>query len=125
MSIIGLAIWEEIERNKIMNINVMMQYMSYLLVAVGLMAFLVSVITQVIKAWPGLDRLPTSAVVIVLSLVLCPVAFLALMEWKKQPITWWMIFGCMIAAFVVALVSMDGWERLKEIWERTGYKKSE
>ena len=79
MSIIGLAIWKEIERNKIKNINVMMQYMSYLLVAVGLMAFLVSVITQVIKAWPGLDRLPTSAVVIVLYLVLCPVAFLSLM----------------------------------------------
>ena len=53
-----------------MDMNVMMQYMSYLLVAIGLMAFLVSVITQVIKAWPGLDRLPTSAVVIVLSLVL-------------------------------------------------------
>lgn len=106
-----------------MDINVMMQYMSYLLVAVGLMAFLVSVITQVIKAWPGLDRLPTSAVVIVLSLVLCPVAFLALMAWQKQPVTWWMIFGCMIGAFVVALVSMDGWERLKEIWSRTGYKK--
>lgn len=34
-----------------------------------------------------------------------------------------MIFGCMIAAFVVALVSMDGWELLKEIWGRTGYKK--
>ena len=79
-----------------MDINVMMQYMSYLLVAVGLMAFLVSVITQVIKAWPGLDRLPTSAVVIVLSLVLCPVAFIALMAWQKQPITWWMVFGCMI-----------------------------
>ncbi|GAA6481396.1 hypothetical protein K250101E9_41590 [Enterocloster aldenensis] len=106
-----------------MDINVMMQYMSYLLVAVGLMAFLVSVITQVIKAWPGLDKLPTSAVVIVLSLVLCPVALIALMAWQKQPVTWWMIFGCMIAAFVVALVSMDGWERLKEIWGRTGYKK--
>lgn len=108
-----------------MDMNVMLQYMSYLLVAIGLMAFLVSVITQVIKAWPGLDRLPTSAVVIVLSLVLCPIAFFALMAWQNRPITWWMIFGCMIAAFVVALVSMDGWERLKEIWGRTGYKKSE
>lgn len=109
----------------IMNMNLMMQYISYMMIAIGLMAFVVSVITQVIKAWPGLDRLPTSAVVIVLSLVLCPAAFLALMAWKQQPVTWWMIFGCMIAAFVVALVSMDGWERLKEIWGRTGYKKSE
>lgn len=28
----------------------------------------------------------------------------------------------MIAAFVVALVAMSGWEHLKEIWERTAYK---
>ena len=97
-------------------------YLLYLLTAIGAMAFLVSVITQVIKSWPGFDKLPTSAVVIVLSLVLCPATFVALMAWQKQPITWYMIFACMIAAFVVALVAMDGWERVKEIWERTAYK---
>ncbi len=102
--------------------NEMFQYLSYLLIAIGVMAFFVSVITQVIKSWPGLDKLPTSAVVIVLSLILCPVSFVALMAWLKQPIVWYMVFACMIAAFVVALVSMDGWERVREIWERTGYK---
>ena len=105
-----------------MNVNEIMQYLSYLLIAIGVMAFIVSVVTQVIKSWPGLDKLPTSAVVIVLSLILCPVYFVALMAWLKQPIVWYMVFACMIAAFVVALVSMDGWERVKEIWERTGYK---
>jgi len=104
-----------------MNMNEMFQYLSYLLIAIGVMAFFVSVITQVIKSWPGLDKLPTSAVVIVLSLILCPVSFVALMAWLKQPIVWYMVFACMIAAFVVALVSMDGWERVREIWERTGY----
>ena len=105
-----------------MNMNEIMQYPLYLLTAIGVMAFIVSVITQVIKSWPGLEKLPTAAVVIVLSLILCPAAFMALMAWQKQPITWYMVFACMIAAFVVALVAMDGWERLKEIWERTGYK---
>ena len=94
-----------------MDVNVMMQYLSYLMIAIGVMAFIVSVVTQVIKSWPGLGSLPTSAVVIVLSLALCPAAFLA-------------VFACMVAAFVVALVSMDGWERIREIWERTGYKNS-
>ncbi len=102
--------------------NEVLQYLSYLLIAIGAMACIVSIITQVIKSWPRLDLLPTSAVVIVLSLILCPVAFIAMMSWLDQPIEWYMIFACFLAAFVVALVAMDGWERLKEIWDRTGYK---
>ena len=105
-----------------MDVTSLMQYVSYVLIAIGVMAFLVSSITQVIKSWPGLSQLPTSAVVIVLSLILCPTVLIAAMAWMKQPIEWYMIFACILAAFIVALVSMDGWERLKEIWERTGYK---
>ena len=105
-----------------MDITTLMQYVSYGLIAIGVMAFLVSAITQFIKSWPGLSRLPTSAVVIVLSLILCPAVLVAAMAWLAQPIEWYMVFACILAAFIVALVSMDGWERLKEIWERTGYK---
>ena len=47
--------------------------------------------------------------------------FAALMAWLSQPITWYLIFACMIAAFIVALVAMDGWERVAEIWQRTKY----
>ena len=105
-----------------MNISAIMQYVSYLLIAIGIMAFIVSVVTQVIKSLPGLNKLPTSAVVIVLSLVLCPLALVALMAWQNQPIAWYMLFACAIVAFIVALVAMDGWERLRQIWERTKYK---
>ena len=104
-----------------MNTNMILQYVSYLLIAIGVMAFIVSVITQVIKSWPGLDKLPTSAVVIVLSLVLCPLALLALLSYLGQVITWYMVFACMIAAFIVALVAMGGWEKIAEIWQRTKY----
>ena len=104
-----------------MNVNEMMTYATYLLMAIGVMAFLVSAITQVVKELPGLKKIPTAVVVIVLSLVLCPTALVAIMMWMSRPITWYMIFACMISAFVVALVALDGWERVAEIWQRTKY----
>ena len=104
-----------------MNVNEMMTYASYLMMAIGVMAFLVSVITQVIKELPGLKAIPTAAGVIVLSLILCPTALVAVMMWMSRPITWYMIFACMIAAFVVALVALDGWERVSDMWQRTKY----
>lgn len=106
-----------------MEANAIMQYLSYLFIAIGVMAFLVSVITQVIKELPVIKNIPTSMVVIALSLALCPLTMLALLEYLKQKVTWYMVFACILEAFVVAMVSMDGWERLKEIWNRTGYKK--
>lgn len=106
-----------------MDVNTIMQYVSYLLIAIGIMAFLVSGITQVIKSWPGLDKLPTSAVVIVLSMVLCPLVFVMVMSYLEQAIIWYMIVACIIVAFLVALVAMGGWEKVSEIWSRTKYNK--
>ena len=39
-----------------MDINVMMQYVTYGLALIGVLAFLVSIIVQVIKEMPGLIR---------------------------------------------------------------------
>ena len=104
-----------------MNINDVLQYAAYVLVAIAVLAFLVSAITQVIKELPCLKPVPTAVVVIVLSLVLCPAALVALLTCMSKPVTWYLIFVCMIAAFIVALVAMDGWERVAEIWQRTKY----
>lgn len=105
-----------------MDINMIMQYASYVLIAIGMMAFLVSAITQLIKELPWFKQIPTSVLVFILALVLCPVSFLAMMEWLGQPVEWYMMFACMMAAFIVALIALDGWERVKNIWDRTKYK---
>lgn len=106
----------------IMDVNMIMQYLSYLMIAIGALAFVVSSVTQVIKSWPGLGKLPTTAVVIVLSLILCPTTLYAGLSLLRKPLEWYMIFACLIISMLVALVAMDGWERLKEIWDRTRYK---
>ena len=43
-----------------MNMEVLMQYITYALIAIGILAFLTSIITQVIKEMPGLKNIQTN-----------------------------------------------------------------
>lgn len=61
-----------------MNVNVMMQYVTYGLALIGVLAFLVSIIVQVIKELRDLIRSRPSIVALVTSLILCPVALAVL-----------------------------------------------
>ena len=100
-----------------MDINVMMQYVTYGLALIGVLAFLVSIIVQVIKEMPGINKIPTSIVALATSLILCPVALIILCTYY--------IVASIVGAFIVYLVATGGWERVKEIWDRTKYKDSE
>ena len=103
-----------------MNMEILLQYVTYMLAAVGGLAFAVSLITQVIKEMPGLRKIPTNAVALVVSLILCPLAVIIACQYFKIVIVWYYIFASFLAAFVVYLVSTGGWERVAEIWNRTG-----
>ena len=107
-----------------MNVNVMMQYVTYGLAMIGGLAFLVSIIVQVITELPLLKRIPTSVVALIASMVLCPVALTILCTYYKIKITWYYILASFMAAFVVYLVSTGGWEKVKNIWDRTKYQDS-
>lgn len=107
-----------------MNIEILMQYITYALIAIGILAFLVSAITQVIKEMPGLNNIQTNAVALVISIILCPLAVVVLCIYFKLSILWYYIVGSVIAAFIVYLVATGGWEKVSEMWSRTKYKKS-
>ena len=93
---------------------------SIIVLFVGVMAGIVSVMAEVLKMWTWFDRrVPTALTVIVLSLILCPAALAALAAWYKVVIEWYMVFASFIAAWIVALVSMNGWDKLAEIADRT------
>ena len=106
------------------NMETLMQLLTYLLIAIGCAAFVVSVITQVIKDMPGLKKIQTNAVALVVSLIICPVAVIIACQYFKIVITWYYIFGSFIAAFIVYLVSTGGWDKVSEMWNRTKYNKS-
>lgn len=107
-----------------MNVEMLMQYVTYALIAVGALAFFVSAITQVIKEMPALKNIQTNAVALVVALILCPVSVIIACQYFNIVITWYYVFASFIAAFIVYLVSTGGWERVTEMWNRTKYKKS-
>lgn len=107
------------------DIEFFMMVLSYLMIAVGVVSFMVSVIVEVIKELPWLVKIPTSIVTLAASLILCPVVMVVACQYLKIIITWYYVFASFIAAFVVYLVSTGGWERVSEIWRRVKYRNLE
>ena len=96
----------------------------YLLTAIGGLAFLVSVVVQVIKEMPGLSKIQTNIVALCASIILTPVALIVACQYFKIVIEWYYIFASFVAAFIVYLVSTGGWEKIKEMWDRSKYNKN-
>lgn len=107
-----------------MNTEILMQYLTYALIAIGVLAFIVSIITQVIKEMPGLKNIQTNAVALAVSVILCPVSVIIACQYFNIVITWYYVFASFIAAFIVYLVSTGGWEKVAEMWRRTKYNRT-
>lgn len=105
-----------------MNMELIMQYITYALMAVGVLAFATAVIVQTIKELPGLQQIQTSVVALAVSVILCLLAVVIVCQCFKIVIVWYYLVGAVVAAFIVYLVATGGWERIVEIWNRTKYK---
>ena len=105
-----------------MNTEMLMQYITYALAGVGILAFFVSVVVQVIIEMPALKKIQTNVVALAVSLILTPVAVAILCIYYGIAIEWYYVFASFLAAFIVYLVSTGGWERITEIWNRSKYK---
>lgn len=92
--------------------------MTLILAVIGILAFLVSVVTQVFKGVGFLSVIPTDALVLVLSIGITVAAFVAYMQYIQMTILWYMILAAILAGFIVAFVAMFGWEKLTELWKR-------
>lgn len=85
---------------------------------VGALAFMVSVVTEVIKGVGIFSKIPTDILVFILSIAITVTAFVAYMQYIQQAILWYMILSSIMAGFVVAFIAMYGWEKLTDLWTR-------
>lgn len=99
-------------------ISLTVESLSQLMVATGALAFVVSVITEVIKGIGVFKKIPTDIVVIILSMVLTVVAFFAYAQYAALAVAWYLVVAAIIGGFFVAFIAMYGWSKLKELWTR-------
>ena len=84
------------------------QLLAYALAALAMAAFTVSVVTEVTKNVGILSRIPTALQVIILSIVICQLAYLAYLSYVGQRMAWYGPVIALIFAFYVAFLAMYG-----------------
>ncbi|MBE5886777.1 MAG: ribonuclease [Lachnospiraceae bacterium] len=96
----------------------LLQYGAALVTIVGLLAFMVSLIVQVIKGIKWLEKIPTDILVFVISIGLSVAVFFAYMQYMQYAIVWYMIVAAVLIGFGVAYVAMFGWDKASKLWSR-------
>lgn len=84
----------------------------------GALAFAVSIITELLKDMPGIRKVPTKAFVILVSLIVTVAALLIYVAYAGIMLLWYYIVIAVFAAFVVAYISMYGWDTFEELKNR-------
>lgn len=90
---------------------------------VGLLAFIINVITQLTKEIGFLSRIPTALQVIVTSLIICLLAYFGYSGYSGLTIQWYYVVGTIVGSFIVSYISMYGFDKLKELYERFKFEK--
>ena len=85
---------------------------------IGALAMTVMVITEVIKEMPPFSLIRTSYVVTVLSIALSVGCLFAWADWVERKLQWYLVCGAVIGGFFVAFISMFGWEKFQQMWEK-------
>lgn len=98
--------------------QIISEYSVAIIGILGVLAFAVSLITELLKDMPGIKKMPTKAFVILVSLIVTVTALLIYVAYANIALLWYYVALAVFAAFVVAYIAMYGWDTLKELKDR-------
>lgn len=101
-----------------MNIQTIIDNMSVILVAITVMCVLITVITEFTKEIGFLKKIPTRLQVLALSLIVCILAFFAIISYMNIKFMWYYMVAVVFASFIIAIITANGWDYFIEIVKR-------
>lgn len=93
-------------------------YSAQVILALGVLAFLVTLITQVTKTLPYIKNIPTQLEAFVLSIAFSVVGLIIYIQIKEIAVEWYFYLGAVIFGFIVSYLVENGWESLTKLWKR-------
>ena len=95
---------------------------SMLISILGIAAFAVSVITEVLKNIPVFKKVSTELQVLVTSVIISVVGVCVYVDLQNAKYIWYYFVGSIILGIFISFVSMYGWEKLSGIYSRFNKK---
>lgn len=89
-----------------------MMKLGAVLTVFAVLVILVNMLTQIFKSFASKSEIPTRVFVLMISLMLTVATFVAGCSLYSVEIKWYMIFGAVVASFVVAYCAMFGYDNL-------------
>lgn len=93
-------------------------YSAIVIGMLGALVFVTQVIVQVTKEVPPIKKIPTQLWAIIVSLVVCQFALFIYAALAVFTVLWYYIVLAAFAGFVVAYISINGWESLNKLYLR-------
>lgn len=102
-------------------INTLINYASYLMLALYMLVLTVNIITEVIKR---LIPVPTDIVVFIVSIAVTVLALFIAASVLDITVMWYYAVGAVVLGIFVAYAAMFGFDKFKELWDKlNGYRK--
>ena len=96
--------------------------MSIILAVICALCVIISVITEFTKEIGFLNKIPTSLQVLVLSIVVCVLAFFTFISYMNIQFVWYYLVAVIFISFIVAIITAKGWDFfiniIKRFWRR-------
>lgn len=96
-------------------IHTLINYASYLLLALYVLVVAVNIIVEVVKR---LIPVPTDIVVFIVSIAVTVLALFIAASVLKFTVMWYYAVGAVILGIFVAYAAMFGFDKFKELWDR-------
>lgn len=92
--------------------------MSIIIAVICALCVIISVITEFTKEIGFLNKIPTSLQVLVLSIVVCVLAFFMFISYMNIQFVWYYLVAVIFISFIVAIITAKGWDFFIDIIKR-------